>query len=91
MTASEQDWVVIFNIKRIEDAIKTGDYKVIDGVKVVDGRHGAKYTRYVPVSNNPHGCNTAPDVANIVSIGRQRCDRVGAASAISRGAHYRVS
>lgn len=70
MTASEQDWVVIFNIKRIEQAIKTGDYKVIDGVKVVDGRHGSKYTRYVPVSNSPHGCNTAPDGIHLVASGK---------------------
>jgi len=70
MMADEQDWVVIFNIKRIEDAIKAGDYKVIDGVKVVDGRHGSKYTRYVPVSNNPHGCNTAPDGIHVVANGK---------------------
>jgi len=70
MTASEQDWVVIFNIKRIEEAVKSGDYKVMDGVKVIDGRHGSKYTRYVPVSNNPHGCNTAPDGIHFVANGK---------------------
>jgi nitrous-oxide reductase len=70
MTSAEQDWGVIFNIQRIEEAIKKGDYKVIGGVKVVDGRHGQPYTRYVPISNNPHGCNTAPDGIHVVIGGK---------------------
>jgi nitrous-oxide reductase len=70
MTSAEQDWVVIFNIKRIEDAVKKGDYKTMGGVPVVDGRHGSAYTRYVPMSNNPHGMNTAPDGVHIVANGK---------------------
>ena len=70
MTSAEQDWVVIFNIKRIEDAVKKGDYKLMNGVPVVDGRHGQPYTRYVPISNNPHGCNTAPDGIHVVISGK---------------------
>lgn len=70
MTSAEQDWVVIFNIKRIEEAVKKGDYKLISGVPVVDGRHGQPYTRYVPISNNPHGCNTAPDGFHVAVGGK---------------------
>ncbi len=70
MTSAEQDWVVIFNIKRIEEAVKKGDYKLISGVPVVDGRHGQPYTRYVPISNNPHGCNTAPDGFHVAIAGK---------------------
>jgi nitrous-oxide reductase len=70
MTSAEQDWVVVFNIKRIEEAVKTGDYKMMSGVPVVDGRHGSRYTRYIPVSNNPHGCNTAPDGIHVVAAGK---------------------
>ena len=40
MTAAEQDWVTIFNIKRIEEAVKKGDFKEMNGVPVIDGRHG---------------------------------------------------
>lgn len=70
MTANEQDWVVIFNIKRIEDAVKKGDFKEMGGVPVVDGRKGSPYTRYVPVSNSPHGINTAPDGIHVVANGK---------------------
>jgi nitrous-oxide reductase len=70
MTDHEQAWVVIFNIKRIEEAVKSGDYKEMSGVKVVDGRHGSKYTRYIPIPNSPHGVNTAPDGIHVVINGK---------------------
>jgi len=70
MSANEQDWVVIFNLKRIEEAVRKGDFKEIGGVPVVDGRHGSPYTRYVPVSNSPHGINTAPDGIHVVANGK---------------------
>jgi nitrous-oxide reductase len=62
MTANEQDWVVVFDIKAIEGAVKSGDYKVYEGdVPVIDGRKGSKYTRYIPISTSPHGVNASPD------------------------------
>ena len=70
MTSAEQDWTVVFDIKAIEAAVKKGDYKTINGVAVVDGRKGSKYTRYIPVSNSPHGCNTAPDGRHIIINGK---------------------
>jgi nitrous-oxide reductase len=70
MTDHEQSWAVVFNIKRIEQAVASGDYKEINGVKVVDGRHGSKYTRYIPIPGSPHGCNTAPDGIHVVFSGK---------------------
>ena len=70
MTASETDWIVIFNLKRIEDGVKKGDFKEMNGVPVVDGRHGSPYTRYVPIPNSPHGINTAPDGIHVVANGK---------------------
>ena len=70
MTASEQDWAVVFDIKRIEEGVKKGDFKTISGVPVLDGRKGSPYTRYVPVSTSPHGCNTAPDGRHVMIAGK---------------------
>ncbi|MFO1025139.1 MAG: TAT-dependent nitrous-oxide reductase [Acetobacteraceae bacterium] len=70
MTDHEQAWAVVFNIKRIEQAVASGDYKEMGGVKVVDGRKGSKYTRYIPVPNSPHGCNTAPDGIHVTFNGK---------------------
>ncbi|MFQ5973278.1 MAG: TAT-dependent nitrous-oxide reductase [Alphaproteobacteria bacterium] len=70
MTANEQDWVVIFNIARIEEAVRNGDFERINGVPVVDGREGSRYTRYVPISTSPHGINTAPDLRHVMIAGK---------------------
>ncbi|OZI72682.1 MULTISPECIES: TAT-dependent nitrous-oxide reductase [Bordetella] len=69
-SANEQDWVVVFNIKRIEEGVKAGDFKTLNGVPVLDGRAGSKYTRYIPVPNSPHGCNAAPDGIHVVLNGK---------------------
>ncbi len=70
MTANEQDWAVIFDIKAIEEAVQNGDFEEISGVPVVDGRKGSRYTAYLPISNSPHGCNTAPDGKHVVINGK---------------------
>jgi nitrous-oxide reductase len=70
MMANEQDWIVIFNLRRIEEAVRRGDFQRIGGVPVLDGRKGSPYTRYVPVPNSPHGINTAPDGIHLVANGK---------------------
>ncbi len=70
MTANEQDWAVVFDIKRIEAAVANGEAKEIGGVPVLDGRKGSALTRYIPISNSPHGCNTAPDGRHVVINGK---------------------
>lgn len=70
MTANEQDWVVVFHIKRIEEAVKNGKAEMMNGVPVVDGRHGSTLTAYIPVSKSPHGINTAPDKKYVAINGK---------------------
>ncbi len=70
MMGAEQDWIVIFNLQRIEEAVAKGDFQEINGVPVLDGRKGSPYTRYVPVPNSPHGINTAPDGIHVVANGK---------------------
>ncbi len=70
MMAKDTDWAVIFDTKRIEEGLAAGDYKEMNGVPVFDGRHGSKYTRYVPIPNSPHGINTAPDGHHVVVNGK---------------------
>ncbi len=70
--ASERDWVVVFNIERIEKAVEEGNYRTIgdSDVPVVDGRKGSEVTRYVPVPQNPHGLNTSTDGKYFIAAGK---------------------
>jgi nitrous-oxide reductase len=70
MTRDEMDWAVVFNIKRIEDAVKAGKARMMKGVPVLDGRKGSPYTRYIPVGKSPHGINTAPDGRHVMIAGK---------------------
>ncbi|TAN25115.1 MAG: nitrous-oxide reductase [Castellaniella sp.] len=72
MMQSERDWVVVFNLKRIEAAIKAGKFNHIgeSKVPVVDGRHGSELTMYIPVPKSPHGLNSSPDGKYLTANGK---------------------
>lgn len=72
MMRAERDWVVVFNIPRIEAAIEKGDFATLGDSKVpvLNGRAGSALTRYIPVPKNPHGLNTSPDGKYFVAAGK---------------------
>ncbi|WP_040475047.1 TAT-dependent nitrous-oxide reductase [Marinobacter gelidimuriae] len=69
---NDRDWVVVFNVERIEQAVKNGEFKTLGDSKVpvVDGRGKSKLTRYIPVPKNPHGVNTSPDGKYFIAAGK---------------------
>ncbi len=72
MMRNERDHVVVFNVERIEAAVKAGNFiKLGDSdVPVLDGRKGSELTAYIPVPKNPHGLNTAPGGKYAVANGK---------------------
>ncbi|PHS25292.1 MAG: nitrous-oxide reductase [Methylophaga sp.] len=69
---NERDHLVIFNIERIEAAVKAGEFQKLAGsdVPVLNGRKGSKLTAYVPVAKSPHGINATPDGKYCVANGK---------------------
>lgn len=69
---NERDWAVIFNIPRIEQAVKEGKYQTLGDSKVpvLDGRKGSDLTVYVPVPKSPHGINAEPTGKYVIANGK---------------------
>ena len=77
MTAADTDYVVAFNMPRIEDAVEAGEYEEINGVPVVDGTEDSPLNqgneplvRYIDVPTNPHGVSVTPDGEYAIASGK---------------------
>lgn len=71
MLASDYDYLHIFHWDRIREALRKGNYKTINGVKVIDGREGkSDIVLRIPVPKNPHGVNISPDGKYAVCSGK---------------------
>ncbi len=70
MLANDRDYLVVFNWEAIRAALKGGTYKVVNGVKMLDGKPGSSLALYIPVPKNPHGVNISPDGKYAVCSGK---------------------
>ncbi len=71
MLASDYDYLIVFHWGRLKKALKQKKYKIVNGVKVIDGREGhSDITLRIPVPKNPHGVNISPDGKYAVCCGK---------------------
>jgi len=72
MMSKDRDWLTVFNLERIEAAVKAGKgTKIGDSdVPVLDGRGDSPYTLYIPVPKSPHGVNVDPTGKYAVCSGK---------------------
>lgn len=70
MLANDRDYLIVFNWERIKKALADKKYKVVDGIKMLDGSPGSGLTLYVPIPKNPHGVNISPDGKYAVASGK---------------------
>jgi nitrous-oxide reductase len=70
MLASDRDFLVVFNWDRIKKALAGGEFKIVDGVKMIQGGPGTEFTLYIPIPKNPHGINISPDGKYAVASGK---------------------
>jgi nitrous-oxide reductase len=61
MLANDTDFLVVFNWANIKAALQGAKYKVMDGVRMLDGGPGTGLALYIPIAKNPHGVNVSPD------------------------------
>ena len=72
MIANDRDYLIVFNLPRIEAAVKAGKGEHIgkSRVPVLDGRVGSPYTLYIPIPKSPHGVNVDPTGRYAVCAGK---------------------
>jgi nitrous-oxide reductase len=72
MIAADRDWLSVFNLERIEAAIKAGKGKTYGASKVpvLDGRGQNPYVLYIPIPKSPHGVNVDPTGRYAVCAGK---------------------
>ena len=70
MLAADRDYLVVFNWERIKEALAAGTYRIVDGIKILDGSEGTGLTVYIPIPKNPHGVNISPDGKYAVACGK---------------------
>jgi nitrous-oxide reductase len=72
MMAKDRDFLTVFNLERIEKAVKEGKGKTYGDSKVpvIDGRGKNPYVLYIPIPKSPHGVNVDPTGRYAVAAGK---------------------
>ncbi len=70
MLAKDRDYLVVFDWDRIKEALASGKFNVVDGIKMLDGGLDSGLTLYIPVPKNPHGVNVSPDGKYAIASGK---------------------
>ncbi|RLM51501.1 MULTISPECIES: TAT-dependent nitrous-oxide reductase [unclassified Halorubrum] len=77
MTRADRDDVKAFDIPRIEAAVEAGNYEMLNGVPVVDGRKDSPLNQgdepivhYIPTPKSPHGVSVTPDNEYVIVSGK---------------------
>jgi len=72
MMSADRDHLTVFNLARIEAAVKAGKgikFKQSDA-PIIDGRGKNQYVIYIPIPKNPHGVNITPDGKYAICAGK---------------------
>jgi len=72
MMSADRDHLTVFNLERIEEAVKSGKgikFKESDA-PIIDGRGKNPYVLYIPIPKNPHGVNITPDGKYAICSGK---------------------
>lgn len=69
MVKSEKDAALFIDVLKVEEALKAGKFKEVNGVKVIDAEYPGLKT-YVAVPKNPHGIDPEPSGKYVVASGK---------------------
>lgn len=72
MIAADLDWVAVFNLERIEQAIRDNKGRKFPNydAPILDGRGNNPYVLYIPIPKNPHGVNIDPTGKYVICCGK---------------------
>ncbi|QQG46853.1 MAG: nitrous-oxide reductase [Candidatus Azosocius agrarius] len=72
MMAADRDYLTVFNLKRIEEAVLSGKGEYIEGsdAPILNGKGKNPYVLYIPIPKNPHGVNIEPKGKYAICAGK---------------------
>lgn len=72
MLAADHDYLFVFKWDAIRENLKKGNFKTINGAKVIDATAGKArdIVLQIPVPKNPHGVNVTPDGKYAICSGK---------------------